>query len=295
MEPARQRQIAIGLAGAATALAVIATVVVIARSGGEAAKTPAAPAVVVEDRDLPFEVLERIGREYDPFVDAGNGAKGVRLRDGELAAKLGLQPDDTIVAWEGRTCDKATTARSAAMRTGYRSDRVERLYLEVVRAGKPMLVRFNVSEPAQSAGGPKLPWNDPAVPWNRPPTTPATPSDPDTVADSIKTIDDTHAEVPRAARDQVLADPTKLTYSARVVPSTKDGHSYGMKLYAIRPSGVFGKLNFHNGDTVLAINGFRLDTPDSVLDAYVKLRAATEFDIDIERRGQRALLHVAIK
>ena len=46
----------------------------------------------------------------------------------------------------------------------------------------------------------------------------------------------------------------------------KNGKPDGLKLYAIRPSSVFARLNFANGDTVHAINGHELTSADKALE-----------------------------
>ena len=70
------------------------------------------------------------------------------------------------------------------------------------------------------------------------------------------------------------------------MPSIKNGQPDGMKLYAIRPSSVFARLNFNNGDTVHAINGHDLASADKVLEVYTKLKGANELTFDITRRGK---------
>jgi hypothetical protein len=95
----------------------------------------------------------------------------------------------------------------------------------------------------------------------------------------------TRCTITRALVDKLLANTTTLAMSARFVPSIKDGKPNGFKLYAIRPASVYSRLGLENGDTVRTLNGFDMSSPDRALEAYSKLRTATELTVAVERRG----------
>jgi hypothetical protein len=111
----------------------------------------------------------------------------------------------------------------------------------------------------------------------------------------ITKIDDTHFEVTHVAIDKVLADPMTATKNARVVPAVKDGHPAGYKLYAIRPSSVFAKLGFLNGDTLESVNGTTLSSVSDALEVFTKLREAKTVEVVVVRRGAPVTLHYVIK
>lgn len=101
--------------------------------------------------------------------------------------------------------------------------------------------------------------------------------------DGITKVSDTEFTLTRAALDAILADPMALAKSARIVPYP-DG---GMKLYGIRrSSGAFSwaHLGFLNGDRVVSINGLPLDSPETALEIYGKVRTATELRVAVVRR-----------
>jgi general secretion pathway protein C len=81
---------------------------------------------------------------------------------------------------------------------------------------------------------------------------------------------------------------------ARVVPAIKNGQPNGMKLYAIRPSSVFARLGFTNGDTIEQINGTAITTPDKALELYTKLQKVDVVTVDITRRGNPLRLTITI-
>jgi general secretion pathway protein C len=101
--------------------------------------------------------------------------------------------------------------------------------------------------------------------------------------------------IKREVIDRVLSDTTSLATAARFVPSIRDGRPNGFKLYAIRPTSIFARLGFQNGDTIKAINGNSMDSPDKALEVYTKLRHADRLSIDVERRGELVILEIVIQ
>lgn len=134
---------------------------------------------------------------------------------------------------------------------------------------------------------------------NAPPPKPATP--PPAVAEAaapapagagndeldkgIKQVTDTKYSVQRSLVDKLLQNQGELMRSARVVPHEENGRVVGVKLYGIRKSSLFGKLGLQNGDMLRTINGFDMGSPDSALEAYAKLRSASNLSVSLVRRG----------
>ena len=141
-------------------------------------------------------------------------------------------------------------------------------------------------------------------PTTPPPTavasTPTAPPDPDdemaqAVAQGVKKIDDNNFEISRGLVDKVLANPMAIAKGARVVPSVKDGKANGFKLYAIRPGSVYAQIGLANGDTIHAINGFDLTSPDKALEVYTKVKEATSLTVAVTRRGKEQIINYTIK
>ncbi|HUS63955.1 MAG TPA: type II secretion system protein GspC, partial [Kofleriaceae bacterium] len=95
--------------------------------------------------------------------------------------------------------------------------------------------------------------------------------------------------------DRLLANPTDVAKSARVVPSVKDGQPNGFKLYAIRPSSLYARIGLLNGDTLTGVNGFDLTSVDKALEAYTHIRDASRLSVAITRRGTPITLTYTIK
>jgi general secretion pathway protein C len=111
----------------------------------------------------------------------------------------------------------------------------------------------------------------------------------------VHKIDDSHYEVDRALVDKILNDPSQVMRSARIVPSIKDGKANGFKMYAIRPNSVYAKIGMQNGDTIQAINGFEITSPDKALEVYTKVKSASSLSIQITRRGAPVTMDYQIK
>ena len=113
--------------------------------------------------------------------------------------------------------------------------------------------------------------------------------------EGIKKTGDNQYEIDRGLVDKVLANPMSMARGARVVPSVKNGKANGFKLYAIRPSSAFAKIGLRNGDTIHAINGFELTTPDKALEVYTKVKESSNLSVTVTRRGKPVTLDYSIR
>lgn len=140
---------------------------------------------------------------------------------------------------------------------------------------------------------------------NQPPPKPAAPNAlaeaaaPSSAADAeldqgIKQVSDTKYTVRRSLVDKLLQNQGELMRSARVVPHEENGRVVGVKLYGIRKSSLFGKLGLQNGDMLRTINGFDMGSPDSALEAYAKLRSASNLSLALVRRGNAVTMEYNI-
>jgi membrane-associated protease RseP (regulator of RpoE activity) len=110
----------------------------------------------------------------------------------------------------------------------------------------------------------------------------------------IKKIDATHYEITAATLDAILANPMAVAKGARIVPVVTAGKPNGFRLYAIRPSSIYAKVGFMNGDSIVAINGFALESADKALEVYTSLREAKNIDIAVVRRDKPITISIKI-
>jgi general secretion pathway protein C len=115
------------------------------------------------------------------------------------------------------------------------------------------------------------------------------------IASKIQKISDTEFNIDRSVVDKILENQAELMKSARIVPETKDGKVLGIRLFGIRPDTLLGTLGLQNGDRLESINGFNMGSPEKALEAYARLRTASQLDVSVNRRGSTVAITHHIK
>jgi general secretion pathway protein C len=82
---------------------------------------------------------------------------------------------------------------------------------------------------------------------------------------------------------------------ARLVPSMKDGKVEGFKVLEIKPSGIFSMVGLRNGDTLLRINDFNINSPESAVQTLASLKGLNRIKVDLLRDGQPTTLTYDIR
>jgi general secretion pathway protein C len=132
------------------------------------------------------------------------------------------------------------------------------------------------------------------------PTLPSGPLGPGAISEAeldqnIKALSETKFTVPRSFVDKLLKNQAQIMSAARIVPHEENGRMLGVKMYGIRKNSLLGKLGMQNGDMLRTINGFEMSSPDSALEAYARLRNASNLSVAIVRRGQPTTLDYDIQ
>ena len=102
----------------------------------------------------------------------------------------------------------------------------------------------------------------------------------------IRALDENTYEVARSEVDRALTNLNELAMQARTVPAFRNGRAIGLRLLSIRPGSLYTQIGVQNGDVIVRINGFDLDSPEKALEAYTRLKSASRIDLELERRGQ---------
>ncbi len=80
--------------------------------------------------------------------------------------------------------------------------------------------------------------------------------------------------------------------SARIVPETKDGKVLGIRLFGIRPETLLGTLGLQNGDRLNRSTASTWVAPKKALEAYARLRTASQLDVTVNRaRAPVSIVH----
>ena len=99
-------------------------------------------------------------------------------------------------------------------------------------------------------------------------------------------MSETKFTVQKTFVDKILQNQAAIMSSARIVPHEENGQVVGVKMYGIRRNSLLGKLGMQNGDLLRTINGFEMSSPDTALEAYARLRSASNLSVAVVRRGQ---------
>jgi general secretion pathway protein C len=106
------------------------------------------------------------------------------------------------------------------------------------------------------------------------------------IARGIRKVGGGRYEVRRGALNAVLAKPHLVASGGQVIPMVRSGKQVGIRLRKIRVGSVYSLLGMFDGDTITAINGHALSSPEVILNIYTKLRHASHVSIAFERRGK---------
>ncbi|MDD2736606.1 MAG: type II secretion system protein GspC [Desulfuromonadaceae bacterium] len=83
-----------------------------------------------------------------------------------------------------------------------------------------------------------------------------------------------------------LDNPAQAMSDARLLPSQKDGKVEGFRASEVKPNGLFAMIGIKNGDVLLRLNDFPMDSPDKALQSFIALKGQNRLKLDIIRDGQ---------
>jgi general secretion pathway protein C len=82
---------------------------------------------------------------------------------------------------------------------------------------------------------------------------------------------------------------------ARLLPSVKEGKVEGFRVTEVKPQGVFGMVGVRNGDVLLRINEFPIDSPEKAIQSFVSLKGQTRIKVDLIRDGNPVTINYDIR
>jgi general secretion pathway protein C len=92
--------------------------------------------------------------------------------------------------------------------------------------------------------------------------------------------------IDQRALNAALDNPAQAMSDARLLPSQKDGRVEGFRASEVKPNGVFAMIGIKNGDVLLRLNDFPMDSPDKALQSFIALKGQSRLKLDIVRDGQ---------
>ncbi|MSM40197.1 MAG: PDZ domain-containing protein [Geobacter sp.] len=160
--------------------------------------------------------------------------------------------------------------------TGGRLVAVHKDFADIVVAGRPIRI-FSPTAPMGAAGA------------SPPSTIPPSQTGLATQVSSGSYIIDQRAL--NAALDNIGQAMT----DARLLPSSKEGKVEGFKVSEVRPSGIFAMIGIKNGDVLLRLNDFAIDSPEKAIQSLASLKGQTRIKLDLIRDGQPATFSYDIR
>lgn len=94
--------------------------------------------------------------------------------------------------------------------------------------------------------------------------------------------------VDQRALNAALDNIGQAMTDARLLPSLKEGKVEGFRVSEVKPAGVFGMIGIRNGDVLLRINEFPIDSPEKAIQSFVSLKGQSRIKLDLVRDGQPA-------
>lgn len=82
---------------------------------------------------------------------------------------------------------------------------------------------------------------------------------------------------------------------ARLLPSIKDGKVEGFRASEVKPQGIFGTIGIKNGDVLLRMNDFPIDSPEKAIQSFATLKGQTRIKLDLIRDGQPTTFNYEIR
>lgn len=102
-------------------------------------------------------------------------------------------------------------------------------------------------------------------------------------------------EIDRKALSGVFDNMDKVLTDARFTPFVENGKLSGFRVSEIKPEGVFGMIGLQNGDVVMNINDYRLESPGRVAQVLTGLKGESEVKVDIVRGREPRTLRYRIR
>ncbi len=101
--------------------------------------------------------------------------------------------------------------------------------------------------------------------------------------------------IDQRALNTALDNPTQAMSDARLLPSQKDGKVEGFRASEVKPNGLFSMIGIKNGDVLLKLNDFPMDSPDKALQSFIALKGQSKLKLDLVRDGKPTTFNYDIR
>lgn len=94
---------------------------------------------------------------------------------------------------------------------------------------------------------------------------------------------------------QAIDNPNQIMTDARLLPNFVDGVHKGFVIREIKQGGIYHSLGLRDGDVLLKINDYNINSPESGLQAFTALRGFERVNLDIIRGNTNLTLNYLIR
>ena len=101
--------------------------------------------------------------------------------------------------------------------------------------------------------------------------------------------------IDQRALNAALDNISQAMTDARLLPSQKDGKVEGFRATEVKPAGVFAMIGIKNGDVLLRLNDFPIDSPDKALQSFIGLKGQNRLKLDMIRDGRPVTFNYDIR
>lgn len=101
--------------------------------------------------------------------------------------------------------------------------------------------------------------------------------------------------IDQRALNSALDNIGQAMTDARLLPSQKDGKVEGFRASEVKPTGIFAMIGIRNGDVLLRLNDFPIDSPDKALQSFIALKGQNRLKLDLIRDGRPATFNYDIR
>jgi general secretion pathway protein C len=178
------------------------------------------------------------------------------------------------------------------LKTSSKEERVFRIGDTVFNAGPLALVRKDYVEIQTGTTRAKL--STPAAAALNPPTAAAPGASPAGNPLASQTSGGNFV-IDQRALNASLDNIGQAMTDARLLPSIKDGKVEGFRASEVKPQGIFGTIGIKNGDILLRMNDFPIDSPEKAIQSFATLKGQSRIKLDLIRDGQPTTFNYDIR
>ncbi|MFC1829875.1 type II secretion system protein GspC, partial [Thermodesulfobacteriota bacterium] len=99
----------------------------------------------------------------------------------------------------------------------------------------------------------------------------------------------------RSRIEDAPGNVNELMQQVKIQPHFEDGEPDGLQLSNIKPSSIFRRMGLRNGDVISAVDGKKIHSVDDAMELYNSMQSASNFKLEIKRRGRSETMDYSFK